>query len=71
MRVLLIHESYAAIMIAHRLSTIAKADVILVIDDGKLIESGSFKELVAKNGLFRKLADAQGLTMIKETAATQ
>ena len=46
-------------VIAHRLATIRKADVILVLDHGRIIESGSFDELVAKGGAFAALAAAQ------------
>lgn len=46
-------------VIAHRLSTIEKADVILVIDQGAVIESGSHKELLAKNGLYSQLHKMQ------------
>ena len=40
------------IMIAHRLSTVKNADGICVINNGKIVEQGSFKELVNKNGMF-------------------
>ena len=46
-------------VIAHRLATIRNADRILVFDAGKVIESGSFEELVATNGRFAELARAQ------------
>lgn len=42
------------IMIAHRLSTITNADVIFVMDEGKLVEYGSFNELLANKGIFSK-----------------
>ena len=45
--------------IAHRLATIRNADRILVFDQGRVIESGSFDELVAKVGAFAALAKAQ------------
>ena len=41
-----------SIVIAHRLSTIVNADTILVINDGKIVEQGSHKELIKKNGLY-------------------
>ncbi len=46
-------------VIAHRLSTVRDADRILVFDKGRIIEAGSFEELVAKNGAFAELARAQ------------
>ncbi|NLF95052.1 MAG: ABC transporter ATP-binding protein [Oligosphaeraceae bacterium] len=45
--------------IAHRLSTIIKADVILVMDQGRILEQGSHQELYALNGAYRKLYDMQ------------
>ncbi len=46
-------------VIAHRLATIRSADRILVFDQGRIIESGSFDELVAQGGAFAALAKAQ------------
>ncbi len=45
--------------IAHRLSTILDADLILVVNDGKIVESGRHEELIALNGLYRSLYDEQ------------
>lgn len=45
------------IMIAHRLSTVVDADRIFVLDDGKLVESGSHEELMSSNGLYRQMFD--------------
>src|ERR1700761_6757545 len=53
-------------VIAHRLSTIRNATLILVFDGGRVIESGTFEELVAKGGRFAELAKAQ--FMVQETA---
>ena len=49
------------LVIAHRLSTIRHADRILVIDEGKLIESGTPRELVSRGGIFAKMYEAQSL----------
>ncbi|MCA0407505.1 MAG: ATP-binding cassette domain-containing protein, partial [Proteobacteria bacterium] len=46
-------------VIAHRLATIRNADMILVLDKGKVIEQGNFDELVEKGGRFAELARAQ------------
>jgi len=46
-------------VIAHRLSTIRNATRILVFDNGRVIESGTFDELVAQGGRFAELARAQ------------
>jgi len=48
-------------VIAHRLATIRKADTILMFEGGRIIESGSFDELVAAGGAFADLARAQYL----------
>jgi ATP-binding cassette subfamily B protein len=48
-------------VIAHRLSTIRKATNILVFDAGRIIEHGTFDELLARNGAFAELARAQYL----------
>ncbi len=47
------------IVVAHRLSTIIKADKIYVIDGGRLIESGTYDELMKYGGEFKKLAERQ------------
>jgi ATP-binding cassette subfamily B protein len=46
-------------VIAHRLATIRNADRIFVFEDGKIVEQGSFDELVKLNGKFANLARAQ------------
>lgn len=47
------------IVIAHRLSTIKQCDRILVLDQGRIIEDGSFEELIAQNGFFASLVERQ------------
>ena len=47
------------IMVAHRLSTIQHADKIIVLHHGRIRESGSHQELLAQNGLYKKLYDLQ------------
>jgi subfamily B ATP-binding cassette protein MsbA len=46
-------------VIAHRLSTVEKSDVILVIDQGSIIEMGSHRDLLIKNGLYSQLHKMQ------------
>ncbi len=48
-----------SIVIAHRLSTVRNADIIYVIRDGKIIEQGSFEQLLQSKGEFKKLHDNQ------------
>ncbi|ROL60984.1 ABC transporter ATP-binding protein [Bacteroidetes/Chlorobi group bacterium ChocPot_Mid] len=48
-----------AIIVAHRLATIINCDEIHVFDNGKIVESGTHKELMDKNGIYRKLHDIQ------------
>lgn len=47
------------IAIAHRLSTVRAADLILVIDEGRIVEQGTHDSLVADNGLYRQLYETQ------------
>ncbi len=47
------------IVLAHRLSTIANADLILVMDDGQIVESGTHADLVKRDGVYRRLVAAQ------------
>jgi len=47
------------LVIAHRLATVKKADKILVLEHGKIVESGNFADLINKNGRFAKLAHEQ------------
>jgi ATP-binding cassette subfamily B protein len=47
------------IAIAHRLSTVVKADQILVVDDGEIVERGTHSELLKKNGVYKRLVSSQ------------
>ena len=51
------------IVIAHRLSTIRHCDRIIVLDKGKIIEEGSYQQLIDKDGFFAKLVERQKLDM--------
>lgn len=46
-------------MIAHRLSTVRAADVILVVEDGRIVEQGSHDELLARGGRYAELYETQ------------
>ncbi len=50
-----------SIVIAHRLSTIQNANNIVVLQKGEIVEQGSHQELLAKNGVYRKLVEMQSL----------
>jgi ABC-type bacteriocin/lantibiotic exporter with double-glycine peptidase domain len=49
------------VVIAHRLSTIRQCDRIIVLDQGKIIEDGSYEELIERNGFFAELVSRQRL----------
>ena len=53
------NRNITLIVIAHRLSTIINADKIIVLNNGKIVESGNHKELMEKNGEYKKLFDKQ------------
>ena len=56
-------------MIAHRLSTLRKADRIIVVDKGEIIENGSHEELMALKGKYYKLIQIQSMSdMAQKTA---
>ena len=48
-----------SIVIAHRLSTVRKADKIVVLDEGRMVEMGTHRELLGKGGLYRELYEMQ------------
>ncbi len=52
-------KNRTSLIIAHRLSTIQNADIIIVLEAGKVVEQGTHAELIAANGLYRKLIDMQ------------
>lgn len=52
-------KNRTSVVIAHRLSTIVNADVIVVMNNGEIIESGNHHELIAKNNVYKKLFDMQ------------
>lgn len=52
-------KNRTSIVIAHRLSTIQKADEIIVLEKGKIVERGNHEQLLEKNGTYRRLYDLQ------------
>lgn len=54
-----IMKGRTSFVIAHRLSTIRSADLILVVDNGSIIEKGNHEELIAKKGFYEKLYNSQ------------
>ena len=56
------------VVIAHRLSTVRNADVILVLDNGKIVEQGDHEELLAKDGFYAQLVHGQLKDEQKQTA---
>jgi len=55
-------KNKTVIIIAHRMRTIANADKIVVLDDGKIAEQGSPDELIARDGLFKRMVELQKLS---------
>lgn len=54
-------QNRTSVVIAHRLSTIQKADLIVVMQKGKIVEQGTHNELISKSGTYKKLVEMQSL----------
>jgi subfamily B ATP-binding cassette protein MsbA len=52
-------KNRTSLIIAHRLSTIQNADMIIVLENGKIVEQGNHQQLLSNNGLYRRLIDMQ------------
>nr|WP_255607089.1 glucan ABC transporter ATP-binding protein/ permease [Phyllobacterium sp. 2063] len=61
-------QNRTTFIIAHRLSTVRDADIVLFMDQGEVVESGSFEELARQNGRFTSLLKAGGLKLDDDTA---
>ncbi|THF53564.1 ATP-binding cassette domain-containing protein [Allorhizobium terrae] len=59
-------ENRTTLVIAHRLATVLKADRILVVDDGQVVEQGTHQSLIQQGGLYAKLARLQFHTTIED-----
>ena len=59
-----LRQGRTTFIIAHRLSTIRAADRIIVLDQGRMVEAGTFDELVAQGGTFAMLARDAGLAEV-------
>jgi ABC-type multidrug transport system fused ATPase/permease subunit len=59
-------QGRTAIVIAHRLSTIRRADLICVVDDGRIVEQGVHEALLAQAGLYRELYERQFVNDLRE-----
>ncbi|WP_448702187.1 ABC transporter ATP-binding protein [Mucilaginibacter sp. AW1-3] len=55
-------KNRTSLIIAHRLSTIQNADIIIVLENGQVVEQGSHQELIVNGGLYKKLIDMQTFT---------
>ena len=52
-------KNRTTLVIAHRLSTIQDADLILVLDNGKVVEKGTHSELMRNDGVYKRLVEMQ------------
>jgi ABC-type transport system involved in cytochrome bd biosynthesis fused ATPase/permease subunit len=52
-------EGRTTFVIAHRLSTVRRADMILVMNEGQIVERGTHRELLARGGLYKEIYDLQ------------
>ena len=52
-------QGKSTLIISHRFSAVRKAEQIIVLDHGKVVELGSHKELIAKKGVYKELFEAQ------------
>ena len=63
-----VRRDHTVILVAHRLSTLVDTDRILVFDSGRIVESGTYDELVEKEGVFADLVRSSATTRPTESA---
>ena len=63
-----LEENRTVICVAHRLSTLANTDRIIVLSQGRIIEQGSFAELLWSGGVFAAMAKRQGISTVEKPA---
>ena len=59
-------KNHSLLIVAHRFASIKTADTILVLDKGEIIQKGSHKQLIAKDGLYKEMFEAQVTTYLDE-----
>jgi len=64
-------KNRTTLVIAHRLSTIEKADIILVIDEGRIVERGNHQTLLAKSGIYAELYNLQHQATAEQLMTTE
>ena len=56
-------KNRTSLIIAHRLSTIQNADIVIVLENGKIVEEGNHNQLIANNGLYKRLIEMQNFNV--------